>query len=221
MKTMWLKKKAISSLKDKSGFPQTNPFDVNRIACELYSEICADPDLALDDSSTPSANSENVSPITRKEVADVLKYLNIKKACGLDGITSETLKPLSSLLAAPLADRLNRYLVMEKTPTAFKRAELMLLFKKGDKEDIGNYRPLSLLSIPLKVYTKIILSRLEERLDSVISSKQAGFRKHLHNMFMVFLDLKKAFDMISRKHLFAALRYFGFEEKWMRMIDEL
>uniref|UniRef100_A0AC35TTH4 Reverse transcriptase domain-containing protein n=1 Tax=Rhabditophanes sp. KR3021 TaxID=114890 RepID=A0AC35TTH4_9BILA len=180
---------------------------VKDIIDEFYGALYKDADLPLEE--VTSRNDGDVLPFSEKEVFDVL--------------------------------RLNYYLKAEKAPTAFKKAVLMLLFKKGDKEDIGNYSPLSLLSIPLKVYTKLILKRLEERMDTCISSNQAGFRgdfctsdnilslklllekcyEYKINIFLVFLDFKKAFDLISRKHLFAALSYFGFEDKWIRIIMDL
>uniref|UniRef100_A0A0K0EG26 Reverse transcriptase domain-containing protein n=1 Tax=Strongyloides stercoralis TaxID=6248 RepID=A0A0K0EG26_STRER len=91
----------------------------------------------------------------------------------------------------------------------------------------------------MKVYTKMLLTRLEERLDRVITPKQAGFRrsfltsdniitlklllqktyKNKLNTHLVFLDFKKAFDLVSRKHIWMALRHYGIEEGYIKSIN--
>uniref|UniRef100_A0AC35TIV5 Reverse transcriptase domain-containing protein n=1 Tax=Rhabditophanes sp. KR3021 TaxID=114890 RepID=A0AC35TIV5_9BILA len=93
----------------------------------------------------------------------------------------------------------------------------------------------------MKLYTKIILDRLCARLDAVISVKQAGFRagfctadniialrlllqksyEHKIDTHLVFLDFKKTFDMVSRKHLWMALRHYNIEEEMILAIIEL
>lgn len=56
---------------------------------------------------------------------------------------------------------------------------MILLYKKGDKADIKNYRPVSLLSHFYKLFTRVIMNRIERIMDGNQPREQAGFRKDL------------------------------------------
>ena len=105
-------------------------------------------------------------------------------------------------------------------PDTLKIARVIPLFKSGDRNDISNYHPISLLPVISKIFEKLIHSRLISFLDkhNVLYSKQFGFRKqhstiHALNTAItqivnglnnnevtigVFLDFSKAFDTIKR-----------------------
>ena len=102
----------------------------------------------------------------------------------------------------------------------WKLANVVPIFKKGKKIDRGNYRPVSLTSAPGKIMEKMILEVLEAHLgdNAVIGPSQHGFMRggscltNLNSFYdkithlvdqgkpadMTFLDLSKAFDMVSR-----------------------
>ena len=63
-------------------------------------------------------------------------------------------------------------------PEDWNNALMVLLFKKGDKEKIKNYRPISLLPVIYKIFTKIITKRLESILDAAQPREQAEFRSN-------------------------------------------
>ena len=101
---------------------------------------------------------------------------------------------------------------------------MLIYFKKGDKEDTGNYRGITLLSVVGKVFCKI---RLVERLDrgGILHEGQAGFRVNrscMDNVFTLnelvqgrlrenkrtyafFLDVQKAYDTVWRDGLWLKL----------------
>ena len=97
--------------------------------------------------------------------------------------------------------------------------------QKGDKEDLGNYRPISPLSAIYKLFSKILTIRLEKIFDENQPREQAGFRSgystidHLHTMnqliektsehnmplCLAFVDYEKAFDSVERTAISNAL----------------
>ncbi|EYB82300.1 hypothetical protein Y032_0362g3489 [Ancylostoma ceylanicum] len=59
---------------------------------------------------------------------------------------------------------LTRYLSECKVPSQWKTSATVLLYRKGDPQDIGNYRPIWLLSVVYKLFTRVILNRIERTL---------------------------------------------------------
>ena len=101
----------------------------------------------------------------------------------------------------------------------------MLLHKNGDPHDIGNYRPICLLSVAYKLLTCVILNRFDRTQDEGQPCEQARFRKlfstmdHIHTMTkltevsreykrplcLTFIDLRKAFDSVETEAVMEAL----------------
>ncbi|PKU40282.1 rna-directed dna polymerase from mobile element jockey- hypothetical protein [Limosa lapponica baueri] len=128
-----------------------------------------------------------------------------------------------------------------EVPEDWRKANVIPVFKKGKKEDPGNYRPVSLTSIPGKMMeclcVGIILKHMEEK--KAIRSSQHGFTKGkscLTNLIafydgitgwidegravdVVYLDFSKAFDTVSHSILVDKLRKCGLEEWTVRWIE--
>jgi len=118
---------------------------------------------------------------------------------------------------------------------------VILLHKKGDKEDIRNYRPISLLPVMYKIYTRILTNRLESDLDRRQPKKQAGFRSGYSTMdhipvlreitekFMeyepplclAFIDYEKPFDSIYTTLVLGALKNLGIDEAYIELIENI
>ncbi|KAE9419831.1 hypothetical protein Angca_008980, partial [Angiostrongylus cantonensis] len=146
-------------------------------------------------------------------------------APGPDRIKPEHLKNLSPVLVSTLARLFSRYLSECKIPTQWKTNKTVLLFKKGDLHNIGNYGPICLLSVIHKLFTPAILNRIERTLDEGHPCEQAGFRKgfstmdHIHTitrlievsreykrpLCLTFINLQKAFDSVATEAVMEAL----------------
>ena len=96
--------------------------------------------------------------ITQAETLDILKSLDTSKATGPDGISCKMLKETASAIAPSFTRLLQLSLSTATFPSCWKQANVLPIFKKGDRSDFGNYRPVSLLNICSKVCEKIILS---------------------------------------------------------------
>ncbi|KAK6728956.1 hypothetical protein RB195_006174 [Necator americanus] len=132
-------------------------------------------------SSTPVSSpniptGEAPARILPSEVRVAIKSMKPGTAPGPDFISADFLRvPLHVILAA----HMTFYLQKERIPDQWKTSRTVLIHKKGDREDLRNYRPICLLSVLYKVFTKIILTRISRTLDESQPQEQAGFRQLL------------------------------------------
>ncbi|CAM4644234.1 unnamed protein product [Lepidochelys olivacea] len=110
---------------------------------------------------------------------DYLEKLDVHKSMGPDALHPRVLKELAAVIAEPLAIIFENSWQTGEVPDDWKKANVVPIFKKGKKEDPGNYRPVSLTSVPGKIMEQVlkefILKHLEER--KVIRNSQHGFTK--------------------------------------------
>ncbi len=110
------------------------------------------------------------------------------KATGHDGITNEQIKYGGKTLIEKLTNLFNEILLTGKTPEQWKKSDIILLFKKGDRHQISNYRPITLSPSLSKIYFKLIENGTRPILIEQQPQEQAGFRKnystidHLHTI---------------------------------------
>ena len=175
-------------------------------------------------------NLNNIN-ISSTDVEDQIKLLDVHKAFGPDGISprivKEGCKPLSQILARIF----NFSLSVKEVPSMWKKANVLPLFKKDKKCEIGNYRPISILSCVSKTFERIVFKYKYNRLKEnfVLSNFQSGFLpgrstttqllevyhcfcKSIDNnkeVRVVFLDISKAFDKVWHKGLLFKLKKCG------------
>ncbi|EPB72194.1 hypothetical protein ANCCEY_08706 [Ancylostoma ceylanicum] len=120
-----------------------------------------------------------IPSVLPSEVRHAIKLVKNRTAPGPDRIQPKHLKNLPTALVNTFARLLTRYLSECKVPSQRKTSRTVLLYKKGDPQDIGNYRPICLLSVVYKLFTRVILNRIERTLDEGQPCEQAGFRKRI------------------------------------------
>ncbi|KFV70918.1 hypothetical protein N307_04242, partial [Dryobates pubescens] len=91
-------------------------------------------------------------------VREQLSNLDIHKSMGPDGMHPRVLRKLAEVIARPLFIIFGKSWQTGNVPGHWRRANTTPVFKKGKKEDPGNYRLVSLTSIPGKVMEQLILS---------------------------------------------------------------
>ena len=94
--------------------------------------------------------------INNEIVLKEIEKLKVNKAPGPDNISSYLLKQLKDQLAIPLTIILKNSLQDGSVPSSWKEANITPIFKKGSKHSPGNYRPISLTSVPGKILETII-----------------------------------------------------------------
>ncbi|KFQ84791.1 hypothetical protein N337_08795, partial [Phoenicopterus ruber ruber] len=104
---------------------------------------------------------QSEAPIIRGEmVSDLLHHLATHKSMGPDGIHTRVLRELVEVLTKPLSIIYQQSWLTGEVPVDWRLANVMPNYKKGQKEDPGNYRPVSLNAVQEKVMEQIILSAI-------------------------------------------------------------
>ena len=133
------------------------------------------------------------------------------------------LKSAAKVIATPLAHFFNCSFLFEIFPNCLIIAKIIFIFKSGDRSDVSNYRPISILSPISKILEKLIHVRSVKFFNkhSVMLSTQYGFRSNhstshalldvLTSLYdnidggkytaLLLLDLKKAFDTLKPSHV--------------------
>ena len=192
----------------------------------------------------PSQNSspddeELCSPITEEEISTAISQMKNGKAPGLDGISSEVLKLGGEASVRWLSSIFATIWTEESVPSDWTKQLVVPIHKKGSQSDCDNFRGISLLSVPSKVFTKVISNRLKPRVEHLLRESQCGFRKgrgcndqiytlrvlmekarEFHQpLYMCFIDLRKAYDSVNRDALWTVLqRCYHLPEKILSII---
>jgi len=115
-----------------------------------------------------------------EDIFQRLENLDESKSCGADNLHPLILKKCASAFAIPLTLIFKESFDSSQLPVQFRSANVTPLYKKGDKTLAGNYRPVSLTSIPCKIMESIIRIELERFLykHNLIAKQQHGFVKN-------------------------------------------
>uniref|UniRef100_A0A8B9ZP11 Reverse transcriptase domain-containing protein n=1 Tax=Anas zonorhyncha TaxID=75864 RepID=A0A8B9ZP11_9AVES len=184
---------------------------------------------------------QNVALTTHEEmVGDLLQHLDVCKSMGLYGIYPRVLRELVEELAKPLSIIYQQSWLSGEVPVDWRLANVMPIYKKGQRADPGNYRPVSLTSVPGKLMEQIMLSVITRHLqgNQVIGPSQHGFMKGrscLTNLIsfcdkvtrwvdegkavdVVYLDFSKTFDTVSHNILLKTLAALGLDWRTLRWV---
>lgn len=115
--------------------------------------------------------------ITEKEVVTLIKKMDTTKASNIDGINNKILKYCLLATIPQICYLFNLILKQAHIPIFWKTATVVPIFKEGCKTDIANYRPISLLPQIVKLFEKIIHSRMMNYLSNndILCPEQGGF----------------------------------------------
>ena len=173
--------------------------------------------------------------ITPFAVRKIIDKFDVNKATGLDRIGPSILKYCGDAITPSIAAIINNSISTGVFPEKLKNARVIPIFKGGYKEDTENYRPISILPTISKIFERHIADQIHTYFHqtNIIHETQSGFRKHhsTHTALTrlidawindidsgkivgtVFLDLRKAFDLVDHKILIHKLKLYHFSNR--------
>ena len=197
----------------------------NGFFCDQFSDA-SNYDLDVDWSND---NSFEIDFCHRK-IRKILSNINSNKACGPDGIHGKILKHCAVSLAYPLSLMFKISYNTGYIPRDWKLAHVVPVYKKGSKNNVENYRPISLTSLVMKTYERILKEELLVRTSHLLDSRQHGFLRSKScstNMVtftdsvvlsvndcktlstdIVYFDFSKAFDSVNHDLILFKLKYY-------------
>ena len=175
---------------------------------------------------------------TVEKVKDIIIELNVNKATPKTGIPTKILKLNYDIFAPILCDDFNNGIDNSTFPDILKYAEIKPTYKKDDRCEKENYRPVSLLPVVSKIYEKLIYEQINAYFNDILSPLQCGFRKGHSAQYcllvllekwrraldlkkvagIVLTDLSKAFDCIHHDMFIAKCHAYGVDKKSLKYI---
>ena len=163
-------------------------------------------------------------------VLAVIMNLDHNKAHGPDNIPARLLKETAAQIAPSLCSLFNKSLRIGVVPDDWKLANVVPVYKHGEKAEVENYRPISLLSLISKTLERCVFNNIKHHAYEQINPCQNGFvpkkscitqlievLDHIgrdldrgKQIDVLYLDMSKAFDKVSHAKLLHRLREFGF-----------
>ncbi|VDI09227.1 Hypothetical predicted protein [Mytilus galloprovincialis] len=182
-------------------------------------------------------------PISREEIIKAVESAKVRKATGFDEIPAEVLKNPTAVEL--LFDICNGCFELGKIPEQWTTGIINPIFKTGsdDRKNPMNYRGITLVSVPSKIYCHVLNSRLNEWMEAnkTLCDEQNGFREkrsceeHIHALhtvindrkiwklstFVCFIDMRTAFDSVPRNLLWYKMFKAGIRGKFLTAIHSL
>lgn len=214
----------------------TDPYDI----AQTFNDHFIDQVYLLDDSksmtyfNTMKYNNYNsffFKFVTPEDILLIIRLLKNTNSTGCDDVSTKVIKYVAEILAPILSHLINLCVKDGIFPEALKTSIIKPLFKKDDREDIGCYRPIALVSVLSKIIEKVIYNNLYTYFEKykIFAEEQKGFRRNksinvaiyelLYRVstnvdkkipvIALYMDITKAFDFVRHDLLLYKLHKYG------------
>ncbi|MEL6805091.1 MAG: reverse transcriptase family protein, partial [Bacteroidota bacterium] len=239
----------IYALKDREGRVRYGTEGVLDIAHEFYTDLYTSQGTdeqaqdeildALDSTLTPESRDMCDARVTAEELAESLRGLQNGKSPGSDGFPAEFWKCFWGELSADFMAVVDWVYNNGRLTGSMAGGIIRLLFKKGDRLDVRNYRPITLVNADYKIISKTIARRMAKVLPELIHPDQTcvpgrHISTNIHVLrdvveycdgadtegALLFLDQEKCFDRVEHGFIFRVMAKMGYGEdfiKWVRI----
>jgi hypothetical protein len=237
-------------VQDRSGKLLVNTKDTLKRWREFFSEslnVCSSVDQNLIDQiqirtlSITEEHRQNALP-SIEEVRKAINQMKSRKAPGTDEVTIDILKAGGEPVIRWLFNLFTDVWKNEQMVKEWSVATLIKLYKnKGDKKICDNYRGIALLNTTSKIFSRIILNRIQDLVDHQLHEIQSGFRPNRSTidqiftlkmtmekrrefnkpLVMCFIDIAKAYDSVNRELLWKVCLSYGISEKLVNLLKML
>ena len=243
--------KVIFEMKDKEGISKYETHEILEIAQSFYQDLFSEKGLR----SNPDWEEvffENIKkvppeffgmiimPITVQEIWDAIKSFKDGKTPGVDGLSIEFYKKVFHIIKNEMVLVFNCYYERGFIPAKNKSGIITLIPKVEPLDEIINYRPINLLNVDLKIYTKILCSRIKPILCQILHESQysqpgknigqlittirdlrVDMEQSANDSFFVSVDFMKAFDNVDHKYVQKLLIRMEFPNKFVKAFMSL
>jgi Reverse transcriptase (RNA-dependent DNA polymerase) len=205
-------------------------------------EGCIEDFLGPDILGNPVVRNSKISPELNAELDKAIEVMCSKSAGGPDGLFLQKFcKKYWHIFRNPLCAYAKTCIDKGNLTPSFLTASIKLIPKKGDRSNIKNWCPISLLNVLYKVVSKALNNRLKKVAGTVITRSQKGFcdKKYIQEClinicetinhgntnnipsFCLALDQSKAFDSVDHSFMREVYRFFGFGNKFIDILTVL
>ena len=231
LQTIKSQKSHISSVYDSNGVEVFSQHEIEKAHVDFYTHLFSEEPIDLNaQNDLLFSLSRHLSPdqaslcegqVTLEEITSAAKKMNTNKAPGPDGLSVEFYLKFWDILGPHLVNVFNACSEAGEMCSSMKTSNTRVIFKKGDRKSLKNWRPISLLNVDYKICSKTLSVRLSKVLKFIVDPDQTcsvpGRRisSNLHLLrdildyidrtnetgILVSLDQEKAFDRVNRTFL--------------------
>ncbi|KAF1328765.1 putative Pollike protein, partial [Globisporangium splendens] len=254
-----LRRVSIEGVVTPSGSVSSNPHEISLRFLEHWGSEMGDPDSPAGRAPPPDETMQRKlldsivrftsetdrdivnAPVTSHDLADAIRHMKATSAPDMDGLTAGFYQVAPDVFGECLSlvfnDQLRRGVLLPSQ----RKSAVVLLHKKGSRAQPGNYRPIALIPVDVKVLSKALTYRLQSVVPDLVHTDQKGFVKgrsiHHHVRFLadlqdlvtsrdeeayaLFLDFEKAFDRVNWDYMFRVLERMGCGSdflQWVRLL---
>ena len=232
------KKRCMGAVIDQVGNEKTDAQDIADVFADFFEALYQ----GAGDVFHTQADMQEVEAVTIEEIRRQLSKMRARKATDDSGVAAELLIKASDQLIGTLASIFTSiFNPGSAIPDYWKSSSIRVLFKKGDEKLPENYRPICIVPILYKLFSRVLCGRIEGQLSAEQSNDQAGFRPgfscddHLFAitllaekcnefnipLWIATLDFRKAFDSIEHSSIWSSLIAQGVPPCYVQTLSKL